>query len=421
MRQVLRILSEGAAQAWQQLMANKLRSFLSLLGITIGIFCIIGVKSAVNSLEDNIRGSLAKLGNDVIYLDKFSWAEDPGANYWKWLRRPNYTFSEYETLKDRLTLASQVGFWQYLGSKTLKWRSSSVENADFLSVTEACAEIFRLEFEEDGRYFSPNEYYNGSDVCIIGYAIAEGLFGENIVPLDKTITVAGRKLKVIGVTKKSGNDLLKVMNFDNAILISHTLARRGFNIRSSNPWAGNTSIGVRAKAGADVEAVKDEITGVLRAERRLKPREESNFALNTLTVLSGLFDSLFGVINLAGFIIGIFALVVGMFSVANIMFVSVKERTNIIGIKMALGAKRWFILLEILFEAVVLCVVGGALGLLLIWLITEIITQLIDFDIHLSLANVLIGVLTSIAVGVLSGLIPASQASRMDQVEAIRK
>ena len=153
MRQVLRILSEGAAQAWQQLMANKLRSFLSLLGITIGIFCIIGVKSAVNSLEDNIRGSLAKLGNDVIYLDKFSWAEDPGANYWKWLRRPNYTFSEYETLKDRLTLASQVGFWQYLGSKTLKWRSSSVENADFLSVTEACAEIFRLEFEEDGRYF----------------------------------------------------------------------------------------------------------------------------------------------------------------------------------------------------------------------------------------------------------------------------
>lgn len=421
MRQVIRILFEGAAQAWQQLMANKLRSFLSLLGITIGIFCIIGVKSAVNSLEDNIRGSLAKLGNDVVYLEKFSWAEDPGQNYWKWMRRPNFTFSEYETLKERLKLASGVGFWQFLGTKTVKWRSSSVENAVFLSVTEDCAEIFRLEFEEDGRYFSPNEYVNGSDVCIIGYAIAEGLYGENIVPLDKMVTVGGRKLKIIGVTKKSGNDLLKVMNFDNAILISHTLARRGFNIRSNDPWVGNASIGVSAMAGVDVDAVKDEITGVLRAERRLKPREESNFALNTLTILSGLFDSLFGVINTAGFIIGIFALVVGMFSVANIMFVSVKERTNIIGIKMALGAKRWFILLEILFEAVTLCVVGGALGLLLIWLITEIITQAIDFDIHLSMANVLIGVLTSIAVGVLSGLIPASQASRMDPVEAIRK
>ncbi len=421
MRQFFRILFEGAAQAWQQLMANKLRSFLSLLGITIGIFCIIGVKSAVNSLEDNIRGSLAKLGNDVIYLDKFSWAEDPGTNYWKWMRRPNFTYSEFESLKERLNTASEVGFWQFLGSKTLKWRSSSIENIGFLSVTEDCADIFRFEFEGEGRFFSPTEYLNGSEVCLIGYSIAESLFGENIDPIDKQITVGGRKLKIIGVFKKSGKDLLKVMNWDDALVISHTFARRGFNIRSNDPWAGNTSIGVRAKEGVNLDVVKDEITGELRALRHLRPLEETNFALNTLTILSGLFDSLFGVINMAGFIIGIFALVVGMFSVANIMFVSVKERTNIIGIKMALGAKRWFILLEILFEAVVLCVVGGAFGLLLIWIITEIITALIDFDIHLSMANVMIGVGTSIIVGVLSGLIPASQASRMDPVEAIRK
>jgi putative ABC transport system permease protein len=421
MRQFFRILFEGAAQAWQQLMANKLRSFLSLLGITIGIFCIIGVKSAVNSLEDNIRGSLAKLGNDVIYLEKFSWAEDPGANYWKWMRRPNFVYSEYETLKKKLKNASEVGFWQFLGAKTIKWRSSSIENAVLLSVTEDCADIFRLEFVGDGRYFSLNEYTNGSDVCIIGYSIAEGLFGSNIEPVDKMITVSGRKLKVIGVTQKAGKDLLQVSNFDNTVIISHTLARRGYNVRLKGRWAGITSMGVRAKSGVDIDAMKDEITGVLRAERRLKPREENTFALNTLTIFSSLFDSLFSVINMAGFIIGIFALVVGMFSVANIMFVSVKERTNIIGIKMALGAKRWFILLEILFEAVVLCVVGGALGLLFIWIITEIITKLIDFDIHLSLTNVLIGVLTSIAVGILSGLIPASQASSMDPVEAIRK
>ncbi|MCK6691182.1 MAG: ABC transporter permease [Thermoanaerobaculia bacterium] len=421
MRQILRILSEGAAQAWQQLMANKLRSFLSLLGVTIGIFCIIGVKSAVNSLEDNIRGSLAKLGNDVIYLDKFSWGEDPGRNFWKWMRRPNQSFQEYEALKDRLKMASQIGFWQFLGTKTLKWQSSSVENAAFLSMTEDCSEIFRLEFQEGGRFFSPAEYTNGSDVCIIGAKIAEGLFPEGIVPLDKSVSVGGRKLRVVGVTVPSGKDLLKIMNFDNAVLISHTLARRGFSVRDNNPWVGKTTIGIRAKPGADVDELKDEITGVMRAERRLKPREENSFALNTLTILSNVFDQLFSVINMAGIAIGIFALIVGMFSVANIMFVSVRERTNIIGIKMALGAKRWFILLEILFEAVVLCIVGGAFGLLFIWLATTIISKAIDFDIHLSMTNTLVGVGTSIVVGVLSGLIPAIQASGMDPVEAIRK
>jgi len=420
MKQFLRILYEGAAQAWQQLIANKLRSFLSLLGVTIGIFCIIGVKSAVNSLEDNIRGSMAKLGNDVIYIEKFSWGEDPGENFWKWMRRPNFTFHEFERLKAELDLADQVGFWQFLGAKTAKWHSSSVENCYFLGITEDCRDLFHLEFQGEGRFLSPVEYQTGADVCILGYVIADGLFGEGVDPIGKDINVGGRKLRVLGVTKKSGKDLLKPFNFDNSVLIGYNLARRGFGVRAKGDF-NRTSISVKAKPGVDIEALKDEITGVLRGERRLRPREESNFALNTLSVISGLFDSLFGTMNIAGIFIGGFALLVGMFSVANIMFVSVRERTNIIGIKMALGAKRWFILLEILIEAVVLCIFGGLLGLLLIWGVTAAISAAIDFDIHLSMNNAFWGVLVSVLVGVFSGLIPASQASRMDPVEAIRK
>lgn len=420
MKQFVRILFEGAAQAWQQLMANKLRSFLSLLGVTIGIFCIIGVKSAVNSLEDNIRGSMAKLGNDVIYIEKFSWGEDPGQNFWKWMRRPNFSFQEFETLKEELELADKVGYWQFLGAKTSKWQSSSVENCYFLGITDDCRDLFHLEFEGDGRFLSPVEYQTGSDVCILGSVIGTELFGEGIDPIGKDISVGGRKLRVLGVLKKSGKDLLKPFNFDNCVLIGYNLARRGFGVRAKGDFE-RTSISVKAKPGVELDALKDEITGVLRGERRLKPREENNFALNTLSIISGLFDQLFGTMNVAGIFIGGFALLVGMFSVANIMFVSVRERTNIIGIKMALGAKRWFILLEILIEAILLCIFGGLFGLLLIWLVTTGISAAIDFDIHLSMSNAFWGIFTSAAVGVASGLIPASQASRMDPVEAIRK
>jgi putative ABC transport system permease protein len=421
MKQILRILYEGAAQAWQQLVANKLRSFLSLLGVTIGIFCIIGVKSAVDSLEANIRNSMAKLGNDVIYIEKFSWAEDPGDNYWKWRRRPNFSYSEYEVLEEKLKNAQRVGFWQFLTAKPVKWNSSSVERAFFLGITEDCRDLFHMEFDGEGRYFSSIEYQNGSDVCILGHKVSEGLFGLNIDPLYKEINVGGRKLRVVGVLKESGNDILKPFNFDQCVLVGYNLARRGFGVRSKGQFE-RTSLLVQAKPGVDLDVMKDEITGVLRAERRLKPAEETNFALNTLSILSGLFDSLFGTLNVAGFIIGVFALIVGMFSVANIMFVSVRERTNLIGIKMALGAKRWFILLEILIEAVTLCVVGGALGLLFTWLLTVVVIPAVtDFKIYMSLGNALLGVFTSIVVGVLSGLIPAAQASRLDPVEAIRK
>ncbi len=420
MKQVFRIIKEGAAQAFQQLAANKLRSFLSLLGVTIGIFCIIGVKSAVNSLEDNIRGSMAKLGNDVIYIEKFSWSEDPGQNFWKWMRRPNFTYTEFETLKEELELAELVGYWQFLGAKTAKWHSSSVENCFFIGLTEDCRDLFHLEFEGDGRFLSPVEYQSGADVCILGDVIAKGLIGEGIDPVGKDISVGGRKLRVLGVLKKSGKDLLKPFNFDNCVLIGYNLARRGFGVRAKGEFE-RTSISVKSKPGGDLDALKDEITGVLRGERRLKPKEENNFALNTLSLISSLFDQVFSTMNLAGIFIGGFALLVGMFSVANIMFVSVRERTNLIGIKMALGAKRWFILLEILIEAVVLCVLGGIFGLLLIWAVTTGISKAIDFNIHLSISNAIWGVLASAIVGVVSGLIPASQASRMDPVEAIRK
>jgi putative ABC transport system permease protein len=417
----LQIIREGAAQAFQQLMSNKLRTFLSLLGVTIGIFCIIGVKSAMDSLEANIRGSLKKLGDDTIYIEKFAWAEDPGKNYWKWMKRPNATFEEYEKLNEKLKGAEKVGFWLFMGLKTIKWQSAYAQNTFMIGCTQECNSLFSLEYTEGSRFFSAIENQNSAQVCVIGNKVSKAVFGERIDPVGQEINIGGKKLRIVGVLAPSGKDLLKPFNFDNGILISMNLARRSFQIRADAGMWSRASMMVKAKEGVSIEEMKDELTGVLRTVRRVAPREENNFALNTLSILSGLFDQLFSTINIVGFFIGFFALVVGAFSVANIMFVSVKERTSMIGIKMALGAKRFFILLEILIEAIVLCLAGGLLGLLTIYLGTMIISHALDFKIFLSLSNILTGVVTSIIVGILSGIIPAFQASKMDPVEAMRK
>ncbi len=419
MKEYFRIFQEGAAQAWSQLMANKLRTFLSLLGVTIGIFCIIGVKSAVDSLEANIRNSMAKLGDDVLYVEKFSWGEDPGDNFWKWMRRPNISYEEFERLRETVPSADKMAFWLFVGAKPIKWQSSSVENSYCIAATYDMEEMFHLEFE-NGRYLTPTEYETATETCVLGHVIADGIFGAGIDPIGKTISWGGRKLRVVGTLKASGKDLLKPFNFDEAVLIGYQLARRIANVRPTGMWS-RTSMCIKAKKGVDLEVLKDEVTAALRSKRRIKPREENSFALNTLSIISGLFDKLFGTLNVVGFLIGGFALVVGMFSVANIMFVSVKERTSIIGIKKALGAKRWVILLEFLIESVVLCVIGGLFGLVFIWVVVTGASKALDFEMQLSPTNMFWGVFVSVVVGVLSGVLPAAQASALDPVEAMRK
>ena len=181
-------------------------------------------------------------------------------------------------------------------------------------------------------------------------------------------------------------------------------------------------LSVKTAAGYSIEDMEDEVTGILRGIRRLKPKEDNNFALNKLTMLSGVLDSVFGVMNTVGIIIGMFALLVGAFSVANIMFVSVKERTNIIGIKKALGAKKYIILLEFLIEAIILCLIGGIIGLILVAGVLKAISSIPDmaFEMYLSPGNMIIGLVGSAIIGILAGVIPAWQAARMDPVIAIR-
>jgi putative ABC transport system permease protein len=410
------VLKESFLQAFQQLTANKLRSFLSLLGIMIGIFCIIAVKSAINSLEDNVRRSFDKLGNDVVFVSKMPWNEDPNQNYWKYSRRPVPGFREYKALTENLTTAKLVTYSFFTGMKTVKYGNNSVERTLCVAITGEYDEFHKLEYEA-GRFFSPTEYSMGLNRVILGYKVAQELFGDKD-PIGREVKLYGREMTVIGVLKESGKDLIKVYNYDNAVMISFELARAMVNTKSNFAWAGNLQI--KANDGVSETQMKDDIVINMRKLRYLKPREDNNFALNSSSMFSEGINAVFSALNGAGYVIGGFALLVGIFSVANIMFVSVKERTNVIGIKKALGAKQWVILLEFLIESIVLCVIGGVMGLILVWLTLKGFSAISDFEMYVSFNNMVVTLIMAVIAGVIAGFIPALQASKMDPVEAIR-
>ena len=416
-RAFFQLIPSSFLQALHELRSNRTRSLLSLLGITIGIFCIMSIKSAVDSMEDNIRQSFEKLGDDVLYVMKFPWTEDPNVNWWKYARRPDPSYKDFRAVKARANGAELVSYSVFIGAKPLKYGASSVDRAYVIAATEDYDRLFNVALKE-GRFYSTVEYQTGTPVAVIGNRIADILFGS-LNPLGKEIKLMGQKVRIIGVIEPTGKDLIKVMDFDRAVLVGYPLGRRIGKIRDQVAHGGGM-VAVKARDNVPMEEVTDEVIGALRVSRRLSPREKNNFSVNEMSLLTALLDSFFRVMNMAGLAIGIFALFVGMFSVANIMFVSVKERTNQIGIKKALGAKRMFILLEFLVEAMILCIIGGVVGLLLVLGVIEGIAAAVDFPMSLSWQNVALGIMVSAVIGILSGLIPAIQAARMDPVEAIR-
>ncbi len=414
-----RIFIESVRQALRQLWGNKLRTTLSLLGITIGIWCVIMVFSSVDSLEANIKQSFEQLGDDVVYISTMPWGEDPRENFWKYQRRPEPNFDDYLAIQKQAKTARFATFTVFIGPGNAEYSKSSASNVFFIGATEYYKDMFGLKFSK-GRYFTPAEFYRGTNQVVIGYEVAQTLFRPTEDPIGKFIKVKGQKLQIIGVLEKEGKDLINPLDFDDVGIVPYNTARKYVNLNKAGFNRGRTSISVKAKDGVRLETLKAELTGVLRARRMLKPIEENNFELNTLSIVSQIFENIFGVIRFAGFFIGIFAIIVGGFSVANIMFVSVKERTRLIGIKKALGAKQYVILMEFLIESIILCLIGGVIGLALVVLAAKAATAIAEYEIFLSMNNALLGLGIATASGVVAGIIPAYQASKMVPVEAIR-
>lgn len=408
---IAKLIYESLIFAINALVINKVRTVLSLLGITIGIFSIISVFTVFDSLESAIKTEISSLGSDVLFITKWPWAMGGDYPWWKYLNRPEPKLSEMKELQKRSNTVEYSTF-MFSVNRDVYYKNNSMEDIPVVAVSHDYPNVMTLDLQE-GRFYTEMESNAGRNVAIIGTDIADNLY-QGADPVGRAIKIFGRKLDVIGVIKKEGESVFGNSR-DNYVLIpakfaSNVLDRK--NIRAN--------IIVKAKPQISNEQMKDELTGIMRSIRKLKPRADDDFAINETDIITKGFDQLFAIIKMVGWIIGAFSLLVGGFGIANIMFVSVKERTTQIGIQKSLGAKRYFILVQFLFEAIFLSMIGGIVGLLLVYILTFLTGSLFNFNLVLTFNNISIGIFVSAIIGLVSGFVPAFIASRLDPVEAMR-
>ena len=408
----LNIIQNSLRLTLQELKVNKLRTALSLTGVAFGIFCIIGVLATVNSLERNIQNEVKSLGSNTIYIDKWEYSGGADQPTWKYRARPTMKMEEAEMIRQRSELLDDVSYLLRTGG-SIGYKDDVIGNASIYGITEAQMTVQPINFEY-GRFFSNSEFNSGSNVCIIGNANAESLFGNTERALGKQIEVKGKKTTIVGVIKKEGKNFIG-WDYDNCIMLTYKYCKQIFPIEWSNPV-----LIAKGKDGVAPTALMNELRGIMRQIRRLPPRQEDNFSLNSVEAFSKAISESFVMLNIVGAVIGGISLIVGMFGIANIMFVTVKERTSVIGLKKAIGAKRASILFEFLMEAAMLCIIGGAFGLFFVYILTLILSGPLHFPVYISIPMLITTVIICIVVGILAGIIPARRAAKMDPVVAIR-
>jgi putative ABC transport system permease protein len=413
MIKVLTILWNSFKMALGELKANKLRTFLSLFGITIGIFCIIGVLATIDSLQSKIKSDLSSFGNNSVYIDKWDYSGGPEYPWWKFVKRPSMKIEEMDFVKKKSTLASNMAFVMQT-QESFSYEDNVLKGVNIYGITPEYKKIQSFDIGY-GRFLSESDFTRGVPYVVIGYKVAEELYGKADKGVGKTITYNGRKLLVIGVIEKQGSAIINGYDYDKSTIVAHNYLASVYNPDNLSPV-----IMVQPKTGITSKALQEELTGIMRQIRKLSPTQDDNFTCNDVAQFKDQVESVFGAVNQGGWAIAGLSLIVGAFGVANIMFVTVRERTSQIGLKKAIGAKSSSILYEFLLESAFLCIIGGLVGLLLVWLLTLALSTVLPFAITIAPSIIFLAFSICIILGVVSGIIPASIAAKMNPVEAIR-
>ncbi|MCX6120216.1 MAG: ABC transporter permease [Ignavibacteriales bacterium] len=399
---------EGMAIAFAAIRANKMRSVLTTLGIVIGIVSVTLMGTAIEGLDRAFNKSIAALGTDVLYVQKFPWIINDD-DFWKLRNRKDILIQHAKAIEKNSEYASAVN--PVIGTlKNVKYGQKLVENvvvvgtgSDMLETSGATVAF--------GRFFTRVEADGGRPVCALGSEVAANLF-PNENPIGKIVKIGGYLYHVSGVFDKQGN-FLGSQSLDNRVYVP---INRFFKEFMS--FRGGIQIWVKAKSVGDLDETKEEVRGIMRKTRGLKPKDRDDFAINQQEILVQTFNQIGGVIAAVGLFVTGMSLFVGGIGIMNIMFVSVTERTREIGIRKAIGAPRRTILLQFLMESAALCLIGGIIGIIIAFPISLIIDTFLPTAMPLSV--VAFALVVSIIVGIVSGFLPAYRASRLDPVDALR-
>ncbi|MBI1768885.1 MAG: ABC transporter permease [Bacteroidetes bacterium] len=416
----LKLIVESLSFAWKALQSNLLRTILSLLGVTIGIFSIIAVLTLVDSLKTNILDSLNFLGSDVIYVHKWPWgAGGKGRDWWKeYIKRPNASYSEYKFLKSNMQTSRVVSIYAGTGSNTVKAGSNGINRIEVAGASLDYEKLFEINIE-NGRYLTSAEVEGGRNVVVVGHEVAKALFPKTDNPVGLYIKVKNLRFKIVGVIKREGESFMGFTSKDYTCIIPYDAFRKIYHTGTGHWNEVSSVIGMKGdQSDFGLVELENEARGLLRVKRGLKPEKKDNFTMNRPEAVAKSLDGVFDVLGVAGWVIGGFSMLVGGFGIANIMFVSVKERTSIIGLQKSLGAKNYFVLFQFLFESIFLSLIGGFAGLLLVWLLTFV--PFGSLQVVLSIKNIVLGLGVSSVIGLVAGIVPAAVAARLDPVIAIR-
>ena len=407
-------LTESFRIALMVIRAHKMRSALTALGVIIGIIAVTLMGSAIGGIEVGFERSLSVIGDDIFYVDKWPWHHVD--DWWNYRNRRRIEAHYAEDLKRIIAATPNSELITAVPtlntSRNVKYGEMQVNSVYTQGTTEEFLVTSTAQFDE-GRFFTDMESRSARNVVVLGFDVAKALF-PNASALDKTVLVGGSPFRVVGVFAKQGT-FMGLFSFDTQAVIPLGAFERAFSSHAQ------TELRVKMKDKNRMERARDELRGDMRRVRGLRPEQKDDFEINEQSALRSTIGPVKAGIAAAGLFITGLALFVGAIGIMNITYVSVKERTREIGTRKAVGARRRTILLQFLVEAVAICLIGGAVGLALSWLMcTAVAAAFPSFPMRFSIGLVMTGLIVSTMTGIFSGFAPALSASRLDPIEALR-